>query len=364
MRSAKTWRRIAAAAAIAVGGAVLLLAGLVWFTTFHPRDGQSEAIFCDANAPVLKPGQTVKVLSWNVQFMAGKGYLFFFEMPNDAGPDERPAPEAIARTTDEVARVIREEDPDIVLLQEVDDGAKRTDYADQLRVLLSKLPPAYRCHTSTFYWKAGFVPHRRIMGSVGMKLSTISKYRLRTSIRHALAATPHHLLVQQFQPHRAILETRLPVAGGADLVILNLHLEAFANGSDVMLKQVRQLDAVLAGLGRENCRFVAGGDFNLLPPGQRSRLPAAEAAAYRPDTEMAPLYAQYQVIPSLDNLNSPAYRDWLTHFPNTPGCTGPDRTIDHLVLSPGLRVLDAYVRQRDTGKISDHFPLVAVLHLD
>jgi endonuclease/exonuclease/phosphatase family metal-dependent hydrolase len=360
MRLAKALKWVAAAAA----AVVLLLVALVWAITFHPRDGQFETIFCDANAPTLKPGQTLKVLSWNVQFMAGKGYLFFFEMPNDAGPDERPSPADIARTTDEVARVIKEEDPDIVLLQEVDEGAKRTDYADQLRVLLSKLSPAYRCHTSTFYWKARFVPHRRIMGSVGMKLSTISKYRVTASIRHTLTTVPHNLLVGQFHPKRAILETRLPVEGGKDLVVLNLHLDAFSRGTEVMARQVEGVDAVLTDLSQQDYQFVAGGDFNLLPPGQWGRLPAAEAAAYRRDTEIAPLYAKYQMVPSLTNLNGPTARDWLTHFPNTPGVTGLDRTIDYLVLSPKLPVLDSHVRQHDTQQISDHIPVVAVLQLD
>ena len=359
MRLATIMKRAAAGAVLTV----LLATVLVWATTFHPRDGQSEIIFCDANTPTLKPGQTLKVLSYNVQFMAGKGYVFFFDLPNDAGPDERPAPADIAKTTDEVARITKDEDPDIVLLQEVDDGAKRTDYADQLRVLLSKLPPAYRCHTSTFYWKARFVPHRRIMGSVGMKLSTISKYRITASIRHSLAAGPHNLLTRQFHPKRAILETRLPIEGGGDLAVLNLHLEAFPNSSDVMAKQVGQLDALLTRLSAEGCPFIAAGDFNLLPPGQRTRLPAAQAVAYRQDTEMAPLYTKYQVIPPQPSPNDPPSTDWLTHFPNDPGVPGPDRTIDYLVLSPRLKVLDAHVRQRDTQNISDHLPVAAVLQL-
>ncbi len=296
--------------------------------------------------------------------MAGKGYLFFFERPNDAGPDERPRSTDVAHTTDEVTRIIKEENPDIVLLQEVDDGARRTDYTDQLRTLLSKLPAAYRCHTSTFYWRARFVPHRRIMGSVGMKLSTISKYRITASIRHTLAPVPNNALVRQFHPKRAILETRLPVDGGKDLVVLNLHLEAFPEGTDVMQKQVTQLDAVLTDLCAENHPFVTGGDFNLLPPGQRTRLPPEEASAYRQDTEMALFYAKYQVIPSLANIDGPRYGNWFTHFPNSPGIVGPDRTIDYFVLSAQARVLDAYVRQGDTLRISDHLPLIIVLRLD
>ncbi len=344
--------------------AALLLAGLVWGTTYHPREGQHERIFCRADAPVVPRGQNLKVMSYNVQFMAGKGYVFFFDLPDDSGPDERPTPADVAHTIDEVARVIRAEDPDIILLQEVDDGAKRTDYEDQLSRLLSKLPATYGCHSSTFYWKARFVPHRRIMGAVGMKLSTISKYRITSAVRHSLTPVPRNPLVRQFHPKRAILETRVPVEGGKDLVVLNLHFEAFPQDSDVMRKQVARLEALLSDLDRSGHRWLVGGDFNLLPPGQYARLPVGQRAAYCENTEMKALYAGHQVCPTLENLDGSDRSRWFTHFPNDPGVSGPDRTIDYMILPRETQVLETHVRQQDTLDISDHLPLVVTFRAD
>jgi endonuclease/exonuclease/phosphatase family metal-dependent hydrolase len=350
-----------------VGGSllsgVLLLGGLIWFSTFHPRDGQREPVFCDPNAPMVRPGQPLKVLSYNVQFLAGKGHVFFFDLPGDAGPDERPSPADIACTTEEVARIIRDEDPDVVLLQEVDDGAKRTDHEDQLARLLSRLPPEYACHCSTFYWKAAFVPHGRIMGSVGMKLSIISKYRIAAAVRHSLPAVPRNPLVRQFHPKRAILEARLPMTDGRDLVVLNLHFEAFPQGSDVMGRQVARLDSLLTDLERSGCPWVTGGDFNLLPPGQSAILPPGQAVAYRRDSEMAVLYAGYQVLPRVADVMGPAPEEWLTHFPNDPGISAPDRTIDYIVLPVNARVSDVHVRRRDTLSVSDHLPLCVTIEI-
>lgn len=357
-------RKVVVWIALTLLSAALLLVGLVWCVTFHPRDGQHEWVFCDANAPTLGRGQNLKVMSYNVQFMAGKGYVFFFDLPKDSGPDERPTPADISRTIDEVARIIRDEEPDVILLQEVDDGARRTDYEDQLSRLLSKLPAEYCCHSSTFYWKARFVPHRRIMGAVGMKLSTISKYRMTSAVRHSLTPVQRNPLVRQFHPKRAVLETRLPVEGADDLAILNLHFEAFPQGGDVMSKQVARLDALLTGLEQSGHRWLAGGDLNLLPPGQRSRLPAGQRAAYRESTEMAGLYGKYQVCPSLEDVDGPDGSKWLTHFPNDPGIAAPDRMIDYIVLPRGVQVLEAHVRQHDTLDVSDHLPLLVTLRVD
>jgi endonuclease/exonuclease/phosphatase family metal-dependent hydrolase len=173
------------------------MALLVWAITYHPAEVQAEAIVCAEDAPVLQPGQSLKVLSYNVQFVAGKNYVFFYDLPDDAGPDERPSAADIAQTVQEVARVIRAENPDVILLQEVDDGSARTDHEDQLARLRALLPQDYKCHTATFYWKAAFVPHPRIMGAIGQKLAIVSKYRLDRASRYQLALAPGNLLTQQ-----------------------------------------------------------------------------------------------------------------------------------------------------------------------
>ena len=138
---------------------VALLAAAVRLTTFHPPEVASRPVTCPDDVPTLQPGRSVKVMSWNVQFMAGKGYVFFYDLLDGSGPDERPSPEDVVETLDEVAGVVADEDPDVVLLQEVDDGADRTDEVDQLAALLDRLGrDAYPCHASAFYWRAAFVP--------------------------------------------------------------------------------------------------------------------------------------------------------------------------------------------------------------
>jgi len=46
-------------------------------------------------APILKPGQPLKILTLTVQYMASKNYVFFSDLPAVYAPDERPSPEDI-----------------------------------------------------------------------------------------------------------------------------------------------------------------------------------------------------------------------------------------------------------------------------
>ena len=343
---------------------VVLLAAAIRLTTFHPPAVATEAVTCPADAPELESGQSVEVMSWNVQYMAGKDYAFWYDLFDESGPDERPSSEAIAATFDEVARVINDEQPDIILLQEVDDGAKRTDGEDQLARLLGMVSDAYACHASAFYWKASFVPHPRILGSVGMKLSTLSRYRIDTAIRYELPQMPSDLLTRQFDIRRAILETRLPVDGGDDLVVLNTHLDAFAQGTDTMQRQVALTREHLDDLTDSGNPWVIGGDFNLLPPGrQYDDLTADQQRYYEADTELDVLTDTYDSVPSVDEANGPDRATWFTHFPNDPAADAPDRTIDFLFHAPTVTLGDHAVRSRDTLAISDHLPLVATYTL-
>lgn len=332
----------------------------MWMASYEAADVSAMPVSCPKSTPLLKSGQEIKVLSWNVQYMAGKNYYFFYEL----GPDKRPSSEDIARTLKEVARVIRDEDPDIVLLQEVDDGAKRTDYADQLALLLELLPGKYPCHASAFYWKAFFVPHPAIMGQVGMKLSTLSKYKMANALRHQLTLIPTDPFPQQFMLKRAVLSIWLPVKNAKDFMVLNTHLEAFAQGTDTMARQVEQVKLLLEKLDQQGQSWMIGGDFNLLPPGKAySLLGENLRKSYRKETEIASLIERYQAVPSIEEVNGPEYQKWFTHFPNNPRITKPNKTIDYIFLANDIPVGEHYVRQEDTLHISDHLPVVTIFSI-
>ena len=352
-----------------LAGLVVLLvvaAAAIRLTTFHPPETAAVDVTCPADAPTLAAGQPITVLNWNVQYFAGTDYVFWYDVLDEDGPDDRPSSEAIATTLNEVARVVAEVEPDVILLQEVDDGASRTDGQDQLAALLQRLPDAsgLQCHASATYWEAAFVPHPRIMGSVGMKLSTVSRFQIDTGTRHQLAQMPSDLLTRQFDIRRAILETRLPVDDGSTLAVLTTHLDAFAQGNDTMERQVAETAALVDELSQAGTPWVLGGDFNLLPPGEQyDALPPDQQAYYAPETELAVLTDSYPSVPSVADANGPDAAAWFTHQPNDPAVDGADRTIDFLFHSPLLTLGTHEVRQRDTTEISDHFPVVATYDL-
>lgn len=342
----------------------LLLFGLafaaVYSLTWHPDSREKLSVSCAAQvqAPALVPGQALKVMTWNIQYLAGKRYVFWYDLSNGSGEDERPTPEDIAYNLDEVARVIRDEQPDIVLLQEVNDGAKNTDYQNQLALLQERVIDLYPCSTEAFYWKADFVPNQHIMGSVGMKLATLSRYRIDRAERLQLPILSSNPVSRQFRPKRALLVSYLPMGDGRELAVINTHLNTFTLDDDTPLQQIKMTGKLLDELQSHGTPWVIGGDFNQLPLGQYARLPEEQRRRYSSDSDLHLLWEKYPMIPSNDEANGIDRGQWLTHFPNDPRVSGPDRTLDYLFYSPLLERLDARVRRDDTLLISNHLPLI------
>lgn len=344
-------------------GLLCVLAALVYSLTWRPAPREAAALACQPQAPLLQPGQALKVMTWNIQYLAGKGYVFWYDLADGSGPDLRPSSADLAHTLDEVVRVLRDEQPDIVLLQELHKGAKVSDYQDQLALLQERLLDLYPCSTQAYYWKAGFVPHPKILGSVGMQLATLSRYRIERAERLQLPLMPADPISRQFNLKRALLVSYLPLRGGGQLAAINTHLDAFAQGDDTMQQQVAMTLGLLDQLQAQGTPWLLGGDFNLLPPGQYQRLPATQRGWYAEHSELQQLAERYPMVPSLAQASGAEQAAWYTHFPNDPSVKGPDRTLDYLFHSPQLTRLDAQVRQHDTLGISDHLPVLTRLLL-
>ncbi len=344
---------------------------VVWYPPVAPLGTD-----CEPTAPAWDDSQPLKVMSFNVQYMASKNYVFFYDA--EGGPDTKPSREHVLWTLDRVAELIRDENPDVLFLQEVNDAADgRTHHIDQLQQLQQRLgSQAYPCSAQAHYWQAGFVLHPKVMGPVSMKLVTLSRYQITQAQRHALPVMQHDPLTERFYFQRAVLETQLQTVDrkGEDnqsgLTLLNTHFDAWGHGSDLMSRQVAVVERLIDQLEEQSTPWVLGGDLNVLPPDgglQLQRLRRVDMGEYDSHSVLAPLYQRYGAIPALEDLTRNGAKEraqWYTFFPNDPRATGPDRTIDYLFYSKGWRLQQSYIRRRGALDVSDHLPVVGVMYLE
>ncbi|MBO3275190.1 endonuclease/exonuclease/phosphatase family protein [Pseudomonas sp. Milli4] len=344
--------------------AIASLAALAYLLAWHPAAREDVTPMCRAQAPQLQPGQALKVMTWNIQFLAGKRYVFWNDLPDATGPDEKPTAEDIAYTLDEVVRVIRDEAPDVLLLQDVDDGAIATGYQDQQALLAERLADLYPCSAQAFDWKSSFNPDPHVLGRVGRKLVTFSRFQIASAERLSLLHHEGIPLARLFARQPALLHTQLAIRGGKTLNVLNTRLQRpRSKANDHPQQQISVLEKHLERLQAAHTPWLLGGDFGLLPLGQYPYLPEVLRRPYRANSELNLLAARYPMIPSLPEASGADQQNWYTHFPNDPRVNKPDRTLDYLFYSPSISRLEAAVRSEDTLRISNHLPLTARLLL-
>ncbi len=174
---------------------------------------------------------------------------------------------------------------------------------------------------------------------------------------------PGDPLTRLFNFKRCVLEARLPVRGGGEFAALGTHLDAFAQGSNTMERQVAAMMRLLGSLDDAGVAWALGGDFNLLPPGAYLRLARDQRYLYNERSEIEPLMAAYQSVPGQLETGGGQRQAWYTQYPNDPLCQGPDRTIDYLFLSGNVMKGGHHVRRSDCMAISDHFPVVSEIRL-
>lgn len=336
---------------------VLFLVFLIWYLNYFPNKVEKMKVSCPNDSPVLPTNKKVKVLNWNVQYMASKNYIFFYDMPDFKGKDIRPSFEHVNETIGEVARIINDENPDILLLQEFNENSAQTYQEDQLAKLMALISSEYKCYTDAFYFKSKYMP-QYFYGPVGMKLVVLSKYKITDGNRFALTQIPGDLISESFGFKRAILQAELPTTSGKKFYAMSTHLDAFSAGTNTMEIQVKEVANLLNTLTNEKNPWVISGDFNLLPTNwNKEKLHPDNQTYYNPSSEMEYL-KDFQTTVSNEELNGKNQNQFYTHFPNHPEAKAPDRTIDYYFYSPNLIQKKYYVRSKDTLKISDHLPMI------
>ena len=167
-------------------------------------------------------------------------------------------------------------------------------------------------------------------------------------------------------PKRAMFEIQLPVKNSGTLSVINTHLSAFAQSSNTMGIQIKQVMDLMARRKTKQYHYVIlGGDFNLLPSSFAYNMLDRTGKSYYNSngTELAPMLEAFASILSLENMNGEDYDNWFTYSPNHISGALADRSIDYLFYRESLILVEQKVRSEDTLMISDHLPVIGVFAL-
>ena len=297
------------------------------------------------------------LLSWNIGY-AGLGRESEFFM--DGGSDVRSADkETVGRYLAGIKETVGRVSPDILMLQEIDADSTRTFHIDE-RPDLAVMTAAGEDADASFApnYKTLYVPYPvPPIGKVTSGLMTVSSLDTSESSRLTLPC-PFSWPVRLANLKRCLLVTRIPLGGGDaaghELVLVNLHLEAYDDGSG-KLAQTKVLNEFLSSEYKKGNYVIAGGDFNQIFPGSDSLYPNDHPDLWAVGAlteEMLPEGFSYAF-----DSRTPTCR--LLNQPYDPEDTANTQhyVIDGFILSPNVELKS--VETLDEGFVnSDHNPVL------
>jgi len=205
------------------------------------------------------------------------------------------------------AEVIRRTDADLVVLQEIDNGVRRSGGQDQMAVLAEQ--------TGLHARFGAFMPYQG--GHYGMGVMS----------RFPIVASQNHRLPDGSEP-RTSLDARVQLPNGAELVLCGVHFYETA------AERLAQANALVDVYADCELPMVVGGDFNSKPGSQVLQLMEANWT------------------------NTDKGDDRFTM-----SATRPRSEIDYLMYRPSQRFEVLSVDVLDEPVVSDHRPVLMVVKL-
>lgn len=335
------WAGIVLLVIVAVFGIFL---AVMTVTEYAPATAESLELSGDAGrSPSV--GESVSVLTFNIGYGAlGAGQDFFMDGGDMVRPDDA---SVVEQNMAGIVHTLGEYPSDVYFLQEVDIDSHRSYNIDEATWIAGEMDMS---SAVAFNFNSAFVPYPLPpIGKVEGGLMTLSDFDVSEALRVSLPV-PFQWPVRLFNLKRCLLAEWAPLENGKDLVLVNLHLEAYDDGEG-REAQTRELMDLLVEEYQKGNYVIAGGDFNQIFPGEE--YPLMNQGNWMPgelDEGILPEGWQFAAdvsAPTCRLVNEPFNGDYAaTQL----------YVIDGFILSPNVRLDD--VRTIDLAfENSDHNPV-------
>jgi endonuclease/exonuclease/phosphatase family metal-dependent hydrolase len=294
-------------------------------------------------------------MTWNIGYAAlGDNADFFM----DGGKSVTTASnDRVLSNMSNIASGIKAVHPDIVMIQEIDRDSTRSHHINEFEWFRDQLGG-----TSSFAnnFKVAFLPYPvPPIGKVDSGIATFTSYPVASAERVQLPV-PFKWPVRIANLKRCVLVSRIPLDGtDKELVLFNLHLEAYDDGSG-KTAQTKMLAGLLKAETDKGNYVIAGGDFNQIFSSEDTSLYPAQPGKWQAgeiDVESFGKGWQFlmdEEVPTCRSLDQPydgADKETFQYY-----------LIDGFIVSGNIKV-DKLATQ-DLGFVaSDHNPVVMTIEL-
>lgn len=346
---------------IALGAMLLLIIGYVAYVFIGYSRIEDRLVLTVENNPseTVAAGEELSLITWNLGFGAySDDYTFFM----DGGKSSRAFSEnAVYENINGALTTLKAENPDFMLLQEVDTAATRSYHVDE-SVLIKETFPAYGSVFAVNYDSPYlFYPITKPIGKSISGIMTLSSVTVEQSIRRSLPVETDFMKFLDLD--RCYGVTTIDVENGKTLSLYNLHLSAYTSDGTIATDQLQLLLADMEEAAAKGNYVIAGGDFNKDLYGNSSEIFGVDGGDYTwaqpfpkellgATLTLADSYREDAPVPSCRNTDIP-YRQGETFV----------TTADGFIVSNNVAVKSTVVLD-EAFRYSDHNPVKMIFTLN
>ena len=375
----KLWQKILIALGCIIGALLLIVAAFLgWLSANEYRPADEEVVDIDtsfASGEALTDGSSLSIMTWNVGYgTLGDNADFFMDGGNNV---ITASPERMEVNLAGIEGIISSMSPDILFLQELDRDSKRSYFTDEMEEISTRVRELPEItggdadkgkYISSFAYnfKTKYVPYPASdpIGKVECGIATFSRYSVDEAKRVSLPC-PFSWPIRTVNLKRCLLINRIPVKdkngndSGKELVLVNLHLEAYDDGEGKEA-QTEIMRGILQDEYDKGNYVIAGGDFNqVFSNVDMSSYPVYEGSWVCGLIETGDFGDDWQFemdnrVPTCRNLDKPyqgADKDSFQYY-----------MIDGFIVSGNVRV-DSVMTQDFQFAASDHNPVLMTVTL-
>jgi len=301
---------------------------------------------------------TLVVMTWNIKFAGGR-FNFFFDCNGDYTLMTKK--ETVANL-ERIAQVIKQYDPDVLFIQEIDVASKRSEYVNELQWLLDNTLLNYGVFASD--WKSDFISNYGL-GRMNSGNAILTKRKIFEIERFALPIAESSF--DELNVQRCILQVKLILNNNNTVYLLSSQLSAF-NPDNLKLRQLDFLKSHLTGLDNGKQAFLLGATLNIVPHissqvngfNDFTCESESEFSATDYSSQIGGIAEMYEKFSPAVSLNNLAANDSLHFtFSNSAQHTW-NRKLDYLFSNHHFIEQSAVTLQTDVTFIaSDHAPILA-----
>lgn len=264
-------KRLAKAFGMIVAVLILAVAAYVIYmqVQYYRIDDFTEIVTENPKEEMVEEGTSYRIMTYNIGFGAySDGYSFFMDTgeyldgTKTTGQYSRAISEEDERkNTDGSLKLLQEQDADFIFTQEVDEKADRSYHVNQRKLLTDALDGYCAVFANYFHSAYLLYPFSCPHGAVQAGMLTFSKYQISENIRRQFPVSD--AFITKFTDlDRCFLVSRLPVKGGRELVLIQIHLSAYDEGGKIRKQQLAVLNKALEEEREKGNYVIVGGDFN------------------------------------------------------------------------------------------------------